>query len=377
MNLIITPVYRAYGMVTKMCQAIDENTVNPYLHILIDDDSGNGEVFPVKPSQNRRIIMIKRDISGVIHKNGAGQAMQLGYDWANQIFINEHPNNLPYENVFLIESDVIVQKDWDKKMLDVVLTLPTDWLTLDVQSIDLEGNLVFPTTNKGNLLTKEGDDLEITYAPDFQVTLFNPKIFDSGISFSSFNTPIDTTFGKTTARLLGGYHYRTKLVSAYHFISKSTRYLSIFDSPYRSPFAVIDIIKDVIKDKVVCDLGCRSGDLMVEMEKYAKEVKGIEINGLDISQANKRGLNIIRGDVTIDPIPEADVYYLWIQESLVESILKRIKKGIVILGADPAIAEDLEIDKLELKGEWREVEYNEGDGERQSGIFKVFITERV
>ena len=50
MILIITPVYRSYNIVKECCEAIDKHTVNSYLHILIDDDSGIDEPFPIKPS---------------------------------------------------------------------------------------------------------------------------------------------------------------------------------------------------------------------------------------------------------------------------------------------------------------------------------------
>ena len=139
MNLIITPVYRAYDKVKEMAEAIDNYTINPFLHVLTDDDSGIGEPFPVDPSANRRIILLKRDYSGVIHKNGGAQAMQIAYDWAHHAFIGEHPNSLPYDNIFLIESDVIpLEHGWDQKMIDISKTLPDDWATLDVQSVDVE-----------------------------------------------------------------------------------------------------------------------------------------------------------------------------------------------------------------------------------------------
>jgi hypothetical protein len=371
-NLILTPVYKAYDMVKKCCDAIDQYTVNSYLHVLIDDDSDLTEPFPVGVSEKRRILFIKRDYNHIIHKNGAGQAMQLGYDWANQVYVNEKPNDLPYNHVFLVESDVIVREEWDKKMLDIASTLPSDWLTLDVQSVNFQGKLVHPMTNTP-VVEFIGDTLEVTSYPDFQTTLFNNKIFEAGIQFSGINSPIDVTFGGVTTDLLGGRHFRTKLVSAYHCISKSTRYLTVQDSPYRSPMVIIEIMKDVIKDKVVCDLGCGAGDLMIGMEKYAKEVIGMEKDGLTIHEVGKRGLNITEGDVLKDPIPKADVYYFWIEKSLIPLVLPRIKKGVLILGADPAIAEDVTIDSLNLKGEWREINYNEGNGLRQKGIFKLFI----
>jgi len=225
MILIITPVYKSYQIVRECCQAIDKNTVNPYLHILVDDDSGLDEPFPVQASENRRVLMMKRDYLGIVRKSGAGQAIQLGFDWANQPIFNGQNVSLPYDHVFLIEADVIVKPEWDKKMIDLVQTLPSDWLTLDVQSTDFEGNLIHPTTNWGSKINNVNDNLENMYYPDFQCTLFNSKIFESGINFASLVDPGDAYFGRATTNLLGGRHFRTKTISVYHYISQSIKYL--------------------------------------------------------------------------------------------------------------------------------------------------------
>lgn len=226
MILIITPVYHAYDKVTELCQAIDKLTVNPYLHILVDDDSHLNEPFPVKTSKNRRILLMQRDYTGLVHKNGASQAMQLGYEWAHHKFIGEKPNNLPYDNIFLIESDVIpLDEGWDQKMIDIKNTLPEDWLTLDLQSVDEEGKLIHPTTISPRL-GFERTDLEIMKYPDFQITLFNQKIFDAGIKFSDFPSHTDVLFGRVTEEKLGGRHFRTMNLKAKHYFYQSRKFLN-------------------------------------------------------------------------------------------------------------------------------------------------------
>ena len=379
-NLILTPVYKSYEIVKEMTEAIGKNTVYPYLHILVDDDSGCGE-FPIKASEKRRILMVKREYPGMVRKTGEGQAIQLGYDWAHHAVFNGQNNVLPYDHIFMIEADVIVQPEWDKKMVDVLATLPEDWLTLDVQSTNFEGKLVHPTTNWGSKVGDEREDLEVTYYPDFQCTLFNQRIFDSGVNFSFLVDPCDSCFGRAVSALLAGRHFRTKKVSVYHYICQSTRYLDVWESPYRSPHAVMEIIKDVIQDKVVCDLGCGAGDLMVWMEEYAKKVMGIESNGLVVQESDKRGLNIIEGNIFEIDLPDSDVYYLWVPLTphdipKLKKVIEK-KKGTWIFGVDPAEKEEAVILSLGLEGEWREIEYNEGEKLRQKGIFKVFITEKL
>lgn len=226
MILIITPVYRAYDKVKEMCDAVDKLTASPFLHILVDDDSNVAEPFPVEASENRRILLMKRDFTGVIHKNGAGQAMQLALCWAHQKFFNERLNPLPYDNIFLIESDVIpLDQDWDQKMVEIKDTLPADWLTLDMQSVDENGVLTYPTTVSPRL-GYEREDLEIMKYPDFQITLFNQKIFDTRIRFSDFPSHFDISFGRDTEEKIGGRHFRTMKLSARHYFYQSRQHLN-------------------------------------------------------------------------------------------------------------------------------------------------------
>ena len=213
--LIITPVFRAYDCVKRMCDAIDQFTVNPYLHVLVDDDSGITEPFPVSSSQKRRVIMLKREYeypNG--RKNGLGQVVQLGYDYAHYKFENEIENK-GFDHIFMIESDVVVKEEWDKKQIEVSETLPEDWATLDVQSVNEQGNITYPTTHS-NRLGYERDDLELMEYPDFQCTLFNNEIFKSGIKFSDFPSHFDILFGRKVTEITKRRHFRTKLVSALH-----------------------------------------------------------------------------------------------------------------------------------------------------------------
>jgi hypothetical protein len=223
-NLIITPVYKSYDIVREMAEAIEKFTVNPYLHVMVDDDSDIGE-FPVKPSANRRIIMMKRDYTGLIHKNGLGQALQLGYDYAHQAFFNEGVNPLPYDHIFVIEADVIVEADWDQKMIDIIPTLPEDWLSLDQQSVDKEGKTTYPTTVSIRL-GFERPDLEIMKYPDYQCCVFNPKIFEAGIKFSDAASHFDITMGRQTEEKFHGRHFRTMLVKSMHYTYSSRQFLN-------------------------------------------------------------------------------------------------------------------------------------------------------
>jgi len=105
----------------------------------------------------------------------------------------------------------------------------------------------------------------------------------------------------------------------------------VLDYPYRSPLKVAEALKDIIKDKVVCDVGCACGDLMVEFSKYANKVIGIECDKEKSEIAKKRGFQVV------DIVPNADVYYVWIGiDSSSEDVMNQLKtkKGKLILAEE-------------------------------------------
>ena len=157
-------------------------------------------------------------------------------------------------------------------------------------------------------------------------------------------------------------------------------------TPYRSPESVSHAIKDLIQNKVVCELGCAEGDNMMFMSRYAKKVIGVELDPKRYTPAQERGFEIIVADYLHDPIPEADVYYFWPNlpdrdnEFLIEKILSKDSfNGTIIVGGDSGFPPDpITINKCLLKfgGDLRKVPFNEGSNARQSGIFLLAIISR-
>lgn len=91
----------------------------------------------------------------------------------------------------------------------------------------------------------------------------------------------------------------------------------------KTPLSVVELIKDIIQDKVVCDVGCGTGELLVAMSKYASKVIGIEENhkwaktaGKKLKRANDKDFDIYVGNTFFAPLPEADVYYSWSKDSM-------------------------------------------------------------
>ena len=124
--------------------------------------------------------------------------------------------------------------------------------------------------------------------------------------------------------------------------------------PYRSPIEVPELLKDHIKDKVVCEIGCADGDLLPGFAKYAEKVIGVEFVEdcwikLREVESKSDNIEILYGGVRHKregkagtrrpfnhhpeiPLPEADLYFVWINRPVCEAFLDRIQKGKIVIG---------------------------------------------
>ncbi len=83
-----------------------------------------------------------------------------------------------------------------------------------------------------------------------------------------------------------------------------------------TPPEVATLIRDLITDKVVCDVGCGEGTFMDSLSKFAKQVIGIEEEEEWAYKAAEKGYTILHGSSWFQPLPEADVYYLWSRDAM-------------------------------------------------------------
>ena len=107
--------------------------------------------------------------------------------------------------------------------------------------------------------------------------------------------------------------------------------------PLRSPIALVEAVKDIIQDKIVCDIGCGEGDILWLMKTYAKDVIGFEIDKNRYIHARNRGLKIIVGDYYKDTLPKADIYYCWSNlphdiPVIISSLLKETSHKKLLVG---------------------------------------------
>lgn len=102
----------------------------------------------------------------------------------------------------------------------------------------------------------------------------------------------------------------------------------------QTPFEIADLIKDIIQNKVVCDIGCGGGSFMVALSKYAKEVHGIEEDEGWANIASNKGFTVQAENAFSFPLPKADVYYCWSKDSMGIYLKAKFEKtkGIFIFG---------------------------------------------
>jgi len=103
----------------------------------------------------------------------------------------------------------------------------------------------------------------------------------------------------------------------------------------------------------------------------------------------KRGLPTICADATtFNPPEKIDVYYMWMGHELIRSVFNNIKEGVIIMAAElkygtrvgyPRGVEAEILDQIRYEypeSQMLNVKYNEGDGERQTGVMCLLIVRK-
>lgn len=102
----------------------------------------------------------------------------------------------------------------------------------------------------------------------------------------------------------------------------------------QTPQEIAELMKDIIQDKVVCDIGCGGGSFMLALSKYAKEVHGIEEDEDHARIAADKGFTVMVENAFSYKLPYADVYYCWNKEAMGIFMKARFEgtKGIFVFG---------------------------------------------
>jgi hypothetical protein len=107
--------------------------------------------------------------------------------------------------------------------------------------------------------------------------------------------------------------------------------MTIRKRPFRSPIEIPYLVREYLKDKSFCEIGCAFGDLLKEFKKYAVSTTGIEINDLCWDELDKiSDVKIIKGDF-FKNIPKADVYYFWCQVKIDKKVVNCLPKSATLI----------------------------------------------
>ena len=144
---------------------------------------------------------------------------------------------------------------------------------------------------------------------------------------------------------------------------------------HSTPNEIADLIKDVIKDKIVCDVGCGEGTFMEAMSKYAKHVMGIEYDEVNFRKAIGKGLNVFYYDSFFVPLhtfitPPPDVYYLWSRDCMGVYLKAKLEgtKGTFIFGNSVRPSTKRFLNSLDAEVRETKIPFGPDD------VWKVYIT---
>ncbi len=131
---------------------------------------------------------------------------------------------------------------------------------------------------------------------------------------------------------------------------------------YYTPKEVYPIIRECVKGKIFCDLGCGNGAILEAMKGVASAVTGID---------TKPNMYLI-GDFT-EILPEADVYYLWVghPEKQFNKIKHKLKGKTLLIGAH-GIREIKYLERIHRQLKYTAATTFFGD---ISGVFRVGVLE--
>ena len=136
------------------------------------------------------------------------------------------------------------------------------------------------------------------------------------------------------------------------------------DFPFRSPLSLATEIKHIIRGRSVCDLGCGAGDVLLEMAALGgRSIVGIERDENRYQLAARNGRTFVRKGSFLElPIPDCDVYFIWISSLLygVYELIERLPRGktVVLASAEGTASFDrTSFGKTRVAGITQYIEY--------------------
>ncbi len=134
----------------------------------------------------------------------------------------------------------------------------------------------------------------------------------------------------------------------------------------RTPNEVAELIKDLIKDKTVVELGTGEGEFLKALLVYTNKLSGIEQQTESKNVSEAQGFTVVNADFVTQPLADGVVYYSYLNSSDLDRLLKKIDDDKIhakfIIGQPPSYAAEKYL--VSIATEVREA---------CNGQFKVFI----
>ena len=162
--------------------------------------------------------------------------------------------------------------------------------------------------------------------------------------------------------------------------------------PLRSPLLVADHLVELVRGKIIFEVGTRNGDILSCVSHFAKMAFSAEVQPEYCEKLRQRNLTVLCGDFTtlnfrsLSHIP--DVFFWWpmIADDQNEAWLSHVRhqlssvapsahERIVVIGFDHQWPRDMKNKKVMLHkykdAEEHVIHFTEGDGPRMSGKFSL------
>lgn len=167
---------------------------------------------------------------------------------------------------------------------------------------------------------------------------------------------------------------------------------AIDSCPVRSPLLVADHLVELVRDKIIFEVGTRNGDILSCVSRFAKVAYSAEIQPEYCEKLRQRNLTVLCGDFTtldfssLSNIP--DVFFWWpmaaddqndawlshVRHQL-SNVIPRTQERIAVIGFDHQWPRDMKNKKFMLQkykdAEEHVIHFAEGDGPRMSGKFSL------
>ncbi len=92
----------------------------------------------------------------------------------------------------------------------------------------------------------------------------------------------------------------------------------------RTPTEVAELIKDLIKDKTVVELGTGEGEFLKAMSVHTNKLSGIEQETERKNVSEAQGFTVVNADFVTQPLANGIVYYSYLSGSDLDRLLKKI-----------------------------------------------------